>query len=196
MTSRLVAGMMVLLSVPGIAVAGDSRAKRSTGQTVGRAANLVTPKLQTQRTTKSAASNTAASRSQLASSAQPAGRLTALATVKSAARREQLTSPARAANLKLPGQRSSSGVLQLMPASESQSSGNVLTLVPQSGVLQLQPARGRSSGQKVLTLVPDRPAELMQFQSDDQQLPAATIMPLGVSEKKSEPAATLLQFED
>ena len=68
MTSRLVAGMLVLLSVPGIAVAGDSRAKRSTGQTVGRAANLVTPKLQTQRT-KSAESNTAASRLQLASSA-------------------------------------------------------------------------------------------------------------------------------
>ena len=194
MTSRLVASMLVLLSVPGIAVAWDSRAKRSTGQTVGRAANLVTPKVQTQRTTKSAASNTAASRLQLASSA--------LAAVKSAVRRELNTPPARAANLNVPGPRSSSGVLQLKPVSESQSSGKFLTLVRPSGVLQLQPEGTRSSGQKVLTLLPqstpatDRPAELMQFQSDDKSQPAATIMPLGVSEEESEPTATLLQFED
>jgi hypothetical protein len=185
MTSRLVASMVVLLSVPGIAVAGDSPAKRSTGQTVGRAASLTIPKLQAQRTSQ-LADLKSSGRMQVASPLKLPGMAQVLAAAKSAGRNEKLDSqPARSSNLALP-----SSVLQLVTASPSPPSGqNVLTLVPQP-----------KSGQKVLTLVPqphaeDRSAQILQF-TDDKQQPAATILPLGVNEEESEPAATLLQFED
>lgn len=172
MSPRLLAGSMIaLLLVPGINRAADSRpGKKSSGQ-VGRAANLVPPKLLTQPTNKLIVAKSAQSTKVAASSIFP-GSVPVLAAANANLVRGMLTpQPARAGSLKLPGTRPGSGVLQLVPASEP------------------------TSGQKVLTLVPNPPAQILQFSSDDKQEPAATIMPLGTSEP-AEPAATLLQFED
>lgn len=197
MNSRLVAGGLIwgaLLAVPVIAHAADSRpATRSTGQTVGRATSLAVPRLSTQRTGKSAASNSAAGRMQFASPLKLPAKASVLAAIQSASRAEKLHSqPARSNNSTFTGPRSSSGVLQLVPTNASQPTGQkVLTLLPQP-----------ESGQKVLTLLPpsqppaaNQTAQILQFPSEDKQESSATIMPLGVSQK-SEPAATLLQFED